>query len=57
MADKVNDRMERQKQYDDLLREWGIKENYKWSALLHAKVGTLFLRKNPFLLENSDDGD
>ncbi len=49
--------MERQKQYDDLLREWCIKENYKWSALLHAKVGTLFLRKNPFLLENSDDGD
>lgn len=44
--------IELQNKFENLLSEWCLQENLTWSALLHAKVGALFLRKNPFLLED-----
>lgn len=46
-----------QNRYQDLLKQWCLREQLKDTAMLHAKVGTLFLRKNPFLLENLNAGD
>lgn len=49
--------IELQKRYENLLEEWCLQEGLKYNAMLHAKVGSLFLRKNLFLLENTDSGD
>lgn len=42
--------IELQEKYQRIYKEWFTKQHYKESAMLRIKVGTLFLRKNAFLL-------
>lgn len=39
-----------QEKYQTIYKEWCMKEHYRESEILHIKVGTMFLRKNTFLL-------
>lgn len=39
-----------QEKFQTIYKEWCMQQNYKESATLHMKAGTMFLRKNPFLL-------
>ena len=39
-----------QKKYQDMFKKWCEQEEWKENAVLHGKVGALFLRKNRFLL-------
>ena len=40
-----------QEKYQRIYKEWFMKQHYKESTMLRMKVGTLFLRKNAFLLD------
>lgn len=41
-----------QKKYRDLFEDWIKRANLHRNAMPHAKLGAMFLRKNPFLLED-----
>lgn len=43
--------IELQDKFQKIYKEWCIQQDYKESATLHIKVGTMFLRKNMFLLD------
>ena len=43
--------IELQNKFQELYKQWYEQEGYSENAVLRAKVGALFLRKNPFLLD------
>ena len=43
--------IELQDKFQKIYREWCMQQNYIESATLHLRIGAMFLRKNPFLLD------
>ena len=43
---------ELQRKYQDIFDKYCLKKRYAESEVLKARVGAMFLRKNPYLLEN-----
>lgn len=48
---ETKENIELQNKYQRIRKQWYEQKHYSENAMLHAKVGTLFLRKNPFLLD------